>query len=196
MAANESKGPAILFFGTWFALGSGDNKVLSDHAFELSLYLMLAGWLAIKMLGHATARLGKRAWYLILQLAVWYVFFLWLVPAAPVTKIVFLWGLATPLGFAGAGARRLYERFAHLRDAMNSAPAPALALACTIGAVWSWLDGSGFWTGLFVTLICCLFASIPFYFGWHLAEPLPRGDRDARFGTGDSYRKAGMSDVR
>jgi hypothetical protein len=196
MAQNESKGPVILFFGTLLVLAYSENQMLSEHAGEITLGLMLIGWLAIKMLGHATARLGKKAWLLILQLAVWYALFLWLVPADPNNKILILWGVGTLLGFAGAGARLIHERFPRVRAVMEGTSPRALALACITGALGSGLHGSGFWLGLFATLIACLLAAIPFYYGWHLAEPLPRGQHDARFGTGESYRKAGMSDER
>jgi hypothetical protein len=42
--------------------------------------------------------------------------------------------------------------------------------------------------------VVCALSAIPLYYGWRAGEPCPCGERDARFGSEEDYRKAGVSD--
>jgi hypothetical protein len=56
----------------------------------------------------------------------------------------------------------------------------------------SWGQGAEFWITLAWEFGSCGAAAVPVYYGWRLAQPLPRGERDARFGSEDDYRAWGM----
>jgi hypothetical protein len=191
---NESKGPAILFLGTWWALSN--DTPFSDYAFVTALLLMGVGWLAIRVLGNATCRLGGRGWLLILQLAVWFGLFLWFIPADPGLKILTLWGGAIPLLLLGVAWRHLYERFPRLHKHLDLVPYVIACAAFGLLPLICWLRGPGFWAGVAGAFMLCTLASIPLHYGWRLGAPLPRGGRDARFGSEEAYRAAGMSDER
>jgi hypothetical protein len=59
-----------------------------------------------------------------------------------------------------------------------------------------WWDGAALAGAIATAALVSGLIALPLYYGWHLAEPLPSKNRDARFGSGDTYREAGMSDER
>ncbi len=189
---HESKGPAILFLGAWWVLS--DYSPLSDHAFFVSIFLMGILWLAIKFAGQAVFRLGRDGWFLIAQVVVWFGLFLWFAPADAVTKIVLVWGIGIPLIFVGAGARRLGHSYPTMLAILETGLRYGLPALCIVVALIASAQGHGFVPGLFGALVVCALSAIPLYYGWQFAEPRPRGERDARFGTEEDYRKAGVSD--
>ena len=87
---HESKGPAILFLGAWWALSQ--YAPLADYAFITAIGLMAILWLAVKFAGRAVFRVGRDGWFLIAQVAAWFGLFLWFVPAGAVTKSL-VWGI-------------------------------------------------------------------------------------------------------
>lgn len=190
----ESKGPTILFLVIWYV--AAHQPSLEDYAFVYALLLMLIGWLAIRMAGNAISRLGSRAWLLLLQVAVWFGLFLWFIPAGGDIKVLILWGVGLPLLFAGGLAHLAYARFPKYQNRLDALPRIACVAILATAPLVSWYSGHGFWTGFWVAALHIIFASIPLYYGWQLGERLSRGDRDARFGTDEDYRAAGMSDER
>jgi hypothetical protein len=193
-AASESKGPVILFLITWYAVAK--HTWFESYSFIVALLLMLIGWLGIKAAGNAIARLRWKAWLLLLQVAAWFVLFLFFAPPAPNIKVLILWGVGIPLLFTGGLARRVYERFPQFREEFDAAPIWVSLVFIIAGSVASWFQGYGFWMGFWGALAFTALASVPLYYGWRLAEPLARGKRDARLGSQEGYRAAGKSDER
>jgi hypothetical protein len=193
-AQSESKGPTILFLIIWYVVAHQPS--LEDYAFAYALLLMLIGWLAIRMGTRAIYRLGRRAGFLMLQVAVWFGLFLLFIPAAGDVKVLTVWGVGLPLLFAGGLAHLAYARFPKYQNRLDAVPRIACVAILATAPLVSWYIGHGFWTGFWVAALHIIFAAIPLYYGWQLGEPLPRGDRDARFGTDEDYRAAGMSDER
>jgi hypothetical protein len=191
---NESKGPIILFCIVWWVLAH--EPEYEDHSFLYALLLMLIGWLAIRMAGHAYSRLGKRAVLLMLQVAGWFFLFLSFVPGRVGLKLLAIWGYGIPLLFVGGAARLLYERFPKHREKLDAVPQALCGILLVFGPFMRWEASGGYWAALWQTIVEIIFASIPLYYGWQLGEPVPRGERDARFGSQDDYRAAGMSDER
>ena len=192
-ARNESLLPALIFLWTWWTLSN--FNLIGDYALFVAILLWLIGVLAQRMAGNALFRLKGKAWGWLLQLALWYAAFLWLSPLQTSDKILLLWGVATPLAMAGGACRWAYDRYPLLEPVFKSGPiVPPAALTFVLMAVFAWWAGNGLTTGLIVAALTSAFATIPLYYGWKLASPLPRGPRDARFGTEDSFRTAGMSD--
>jgi hypothetical protein len=189
---NESKGPVILFFGTWWMLLQ--QSPLGDYAFSIDLLLMVIGWLGLRYADRARYRLGKQAWWLFAQLAMWCGLFIWFAPGGTIGKVLILWGIGIPLIFAGSGARVVYERFAQFKHWFETAPRYVLPAICLISALTSWTKGPGFFAGLFGALIICALAAVALYYGWQFAESRRRRERDAHFGSEDEFRKAGMAD--
>jgi hypothetical protein len=192
--STESKGPTILFFGTWYALSY--YAPLENYAFLSTCFLMTIGWLALRLAGRASFRLGPKGWLLLFQVALWFGVFLWFAPVTEVTKIVLVWGVGVPLIFMGAGYRLLRTRFPRFEKELEHAPLIAAGTLLLGLPLLARISGSGFLFGLLAAFGLCTMGAIPAYYGWRLAEPLARGERDARFGTEDDYRKAGMFDER
>jgi hypothetical protein len=193
-AQSESKGPVILFCILWWVLAHEPDY--ESHAFLYALALMLIGWLAIRLAGNGYSRLGKRAVFLMLQVAGWFFLFLSFAPGRPNLKLLAIWGFGIPLVFAGAAARLTHDRFPKIQKRPDEVLGVLFGTALTFGTLGQWEAGYGFWASLWRTIVVIIFSLIPLYYGWRLGEPVPRGERDARFGSQDDYRAAGMSDER
>jgi hypothetical protein len=191
---NEPLLPSILFIATWWALET--YTPFEGYGLLLTMALWWLGYLAIRMASHAVYRLGAKAWYLMLQLAVWSGLFLYLGPVEPIRKILILWGIGLPLVFTGAIAHRLYDRFPKAHRAFDPTPRVLYCGAFLVLPGFFWWQHSDFLAGVIAATVVCTLASIPLYYGWRLAERRSGGDRDARFGAEESYRDAGMSDER
>jgi hypothetical protein len=187
--SREGVGPAILFGITWYSVHK--FTPFKDSDFGVALLLWAIWWVAIRLVRQAIARLGERAWVLLFQLAVWYGLFLWLIPAEPVLKFLILWGIGTPLAFAGAGARLAGLRFPALHDTFNGLPAGTACMFLIPLPLFAWNTGFGFWRGLFVEIATATLAAIPLYYGWALAEPMHGGAHDARFANDNDYFNGG-----
>lgn len=193
MQKSETIWPALIFLTTWYALTN--YPALEIWAYPGALLLWLVGVLAHRMASRAVFRLGERAWWLLAQLVFWYALFLFLAPLEGFGNALVLWGIATPLMLVSAVIRRLRQRFPHAIDsAMQRRWLVFLPGVCLLAAaLWRPL---GLWHGSATAAIIAVLAIIPLYYGWELAGDPPRGDRDARFGSEDSFRAAGMSDER
>lgn len=191
---NDSIWPAVLFFGTWWAVSYYD--FFEHYAFFWTLGLWFTGWLAIRMLGGAAHRLGFRGWLLILQLAVGYGLFLQFVPRETITKLLLLWGVATPLVLIGSVWRRTYERFPLIRRVMKGAVFALTGAACVAVPALAWTNSADFLAELAAAGAASGSGGILLYYGWRLAEPALSGTYDARFGTQESFQQAGISDER
>jgi hypothetical protein len=191
---NESPRSVILFCIVWWMLAH--EPEYEDHALLYALLLMLIGWLAIRMAGHAYSRLGRRAVLLTLQVVGWFFLFVIFVPGRVGHKLLALWGYGIPLMFVGAAARLAHDRFPRIQKRWQDVLQGLLGTTLIWGTLGQWDAGYGFWASLSRTILIISFATIPAYYGWRLGEGLPRGERDARFGSQDDYRAAGMSDER
>jgi len=191
---SETVLPGFLFAGTWWTLGY--YPFFEPYAFFWAAALSLVGYMAIRVLGGATHRLGFRGWLLILQLAIGYGLFLQFVPLDSITKILLLWGIATPLLLIGSAWRRVYDRFPSVDRLLNAIVCILGCVACAAVLILAWRSGGAFRPELVFNGIACVLGCTLLYYGWRLAEPLPSGKYDARFGTQDDFRHAGVSDER
>ena len=191
--SNESKGPTILFLATIWALS--ELPVIGAYDILIAIALMITGALTVRMVSRAIYRLGGKAWWLLLQLVICCAAFLYLAPPGAMWKLFILWSCGVPLLFAGAIARALYERVPRLHWHAKFAPPILVCMVLVAVPLITWNEGVGFGPGILVGLLICGLSGIPLYYGWRLAEPLPRA-HDAGFGSADSFRAAGMSDER
>ena len=191
---NENVLPGIIFIATIWALITYTPFQMA--AYFIAIALWLVGMAAVRFVGHSHFRLGPRAWLLTLQIGLWFALFLFFFPADLPPKILTVWGIGVPLVFVGAGARWVHGRFPQLHEALSPALVPVAGGAVAVGTLACWIMGLGLVSGFCATLATGAMAAIPLYYGWQFARPLPRGERDARFGSGESFRDAGMSDER
>lgn len=192
--SRENPAPVFVFFGVLWLLSN--EPLVGDYGMPIAVLMMIIGALAIRFAGRALFRDGARAGFLLAQVALWFALFLWAFPATALHKIFVLWGIGIPLLLLGAGARLLHRKLPQYRDVItriSEYAAPALSL---FGALYTWFTGGSFWRGLVATLIVQALGAIPLYYGWRLASPAVVSDRDARFGSEEAYREAGMSDER
>jgi hypothetical protein len=193
-AQNESKGPTILFLVVWWVLAH--EARYEDHDFLYALLLMVIGWLAIRMAGNAVCRLGWRAWLLLLQVALWFGLYVWFMPEAWYLNALTLWGVGIPLLFTGAALRLVYEGFPQYERGLALILRGLCILFLIFGPFVWWDAFGGVRGGFWETSLQIIFAAISLTYGWKLAKPVPHGERDARFGSLEDYRVAGMSDDR
>ncbi len=191
---SESVLPGIIFIATIWAVVTYTQFQLSAYFIAIALWFIGMG--AVRFVSRSHFRLGYKAWLLTLQVAVWFTLFLSFFPDDLPPKILILWGIAVPLVFVGAGVRWLHERFGEWWAKLEAAAAPAGFACVAVVTAICWIAGIGFWAALFKTLATGAMATIPLYYGWQFGQPLPRGERDARFGSEDAFRDAGMSDER
>ncbi len=191
--SNETIWPAVIFIGTWWALST---TRLEHYAFVLAIVLWLVGRGAIKLAGQAVFRLGMRAWWLLLQLAGCFALFLGVTPGQAHLKILVVWGIAVPLVMSAGGARLLYDRFPQAHAVWRSGAPYVLGIALLLAPFLSWATGFGVLDSRVANLLVTTLAGASLVYGWHLAGQPMSGAHDARFGSADDYRQAGMSDER
>lgn len=189
----QSKGPSILLLLTIWALSQ--LPVISAYDILIGFALLGTGALTVGMVSRSIHRLGGKAWWLLLQLAICCAVFLYLAPLGFWWKLFVLWSCGVPLLLAGAIGRAIYERLPRRRPHAKLVPPVLVGVTLVVAPLVSWNEGGGFWNGALVGLLICGLSGIPLYYGWRLAEPLPR-PHDAGFGSADSFRAAGMSDER
>jgi hypothetical protein len=192
--SNETIWPALLFIGTWWSLSY--YEWFEQYAYLWTLALWLVGWLAIRMLSSTVHQLGFRGWVLLLEVAAWYALALWLVPLEPLTKILLLWGVATPLLFVGNVWRRTFERFPPVQGLMHGTLNLSAAVGLAAVPVCAWRVGPDFFAQLAQAVGMGAAACLFLYYGWRLAAPPPGAQFDARLGSMHSFRQRGMSDER
>jgi hypothetical protein len=194
MNRNESPGPTLLWLVTWYLLSKHMDGTV---AFVVALAYFAIGWLAIRLCSRTVFRQGAHGWFLILQIGGWFVLFFLFAPIAGDAAFLLLWGIGLPLLFLGGLARAAYDRFPRFRDEVVPVVAKPYTLALLlVPPVGAWWEGHGFWRPLAVTLVAAVLSAILIGYGWMLAEAPARGERDARFGSDEDYRAAGMSDER
>jgi hypothetical protein len=184
---NESKGPAILFFGLWWMIAA--NTPYGDSAFLLALALMLIAWLSIRFFSVARTRLGEHAWAVLAQAVALVIGIFLIYPGPPALVIFWLWTLGPFLVFAAAalriaiGGSYVVEGFIISR-AVYVAGGLALAFGCV--ALW---NGVYFISGM----VWGAGATLALVIGWQFgAPPTSRGRFDARMGDAESFGKEGM----
>lgn len=191
--SNESKGPSILFLATIWALS--ELPVIGPYDILIAIALMITGALAVRMVSQSIYRLGGKAWWLLIQLAICCAVFLYLAPPGLWWKLFILWSCGVPLLLAGAIGRAIYERVPRLHLHAKLVPPILVGVTLVVAPVVTWNAGGGFLNGVLAGLLICGLSGILLYYGWRFAAPLPRA-HDAGFGSAESYRAAGMSDER
>jgi len=191
---SEPIGAVLLFFGTWWALTY--YPLFEDFAFLWTLALWSAGWVAIRMFSSTVHRLGFWGWVLLLEVAAWYVLAGWLAPLDGITKILLLWGVATPLLMIGNVWRRAYDRFPPVQGLMHGALIVFAAVALVAVHVLAWRLGPDFMMQMALAAAVSAAAAMLLYYGWRLGAPPPGGHYDARLGTMESFRRRGISHER
>jgi hypothetical protein len=189
----DARGGTILFFGTWVLLWNYTS--LAEWALGAALALMAVGWLGLRIMGRAVSMQGAKGWWVV-AMAVGVALFLWLMPVFWVKKLFVLWAFVLPILIVGAACGWMRARFGWLRWTMRGAPLVVVPLSVFVGIRTSHQLGHPMvwdeWTFLWTVLA----ASVAFAAGLVLGEGERRETHDARFGTEDQFRHAGMSDER
>lgn len=198
MATNveETSGKLIWFLLITVAVAT---YVVADTGYALmvagGLWFILS--LATILASRAIHCLGVRAWWLLAQLVACFAVFIWLAPWPGMRSVLIVWGIGLPLAFLGAILRRVRES----RTGVDVGKFDIVMYYCVLVAAsviahCLWQVPFGFWTGVGLAWCITALAMIPLYYGWRLAAREPRGERDAKFGTLDRFRDAGISDER
>lgn len=191
---NESILPSLLFLWAWWKLG--DYPGLGADPFLWAVCLWFVGLIAVRMLSSAVHQRGFWGWVLILELATWYGVALWYGPLEPATRVLLLWGVATPLLFAGNVWRRAYERFPLLQGVMRFVVMLGVAGGLAAVPVFAWRSGPDLLPQLGWTVAEAAAVAVLLYYGWRLAAPSPSGQYDARIGSFETFKRRGVSGER
>jgi hypothetical protein len=189
--ANESIWPGLLFLWAWWRLS--DYPQIGGYAFFCAIALWFVGWIAIRMFSGAVHRLGFWGWVMLFEVTGWYSLALSAAPLDAVTLIFLLWGVATPLLFAGNVWRRAHDRFPALQGAMRVVHIVALAASVVSTPVFAWQAGPEFLSQLMEASGFAAAGYLCLWYGWRLAAPSPSGEYDARLGSVDSFQRRGVS---
>jgi hypothetical protein len=184
---NESKGPAILFFGLWWMIAA--NTPYEDSSLLLTLALLLIGWLSIRFFSVARARLGEHAWAVLAQAAALVVAIFLIYPGPAAMVIFWIWALGPFLVFAAAAFRiAIGGSYVAEGFVVSRAPHVAVGISLAFGCVAFW-NGAYFLSGM----VWGVGATLALVIGWQFgAPPTARQQHDARMGDADSFGKEGM----
>lgn len=187
---------AVLFFAAWYEV-MAEMHLDGDTAFIVTAFAMFVGWLALRMRGELAAMLGPLTTGLLLRAGLWLLLLWWLSPSwlggQPIVFQVIGFGM---LVFAGGRARREFEARrtlltkAELRKHSEWVLFVALGLPALAAMAWHAFGSA------FVLLGYALLPGIPLQFGWQAAITARKTHTDARMGTDDSFREAGVSEER
>lgn len=189
---DRSQGILVLVVITWLFVRA--NVPPGAAALEIALLLLGIAWLGTRLASTAVYRLGWSGKWFLLQLAIWFGVFLYLVQAPPGTKVLLLWGIAIPLVILGGLWRAACARFERLHRIHSASARILLPLVFGYLSLGFWMANWPLWRAPLAAVTVGSLALIPLYYGWQLGAPRPRGVHDARFGSEDSYHRAGMSD--
>jgi hypothetical protein len=191
--SNETIWPGLIFLGTWWAFAQ--YPVFEPYALPGALALWFVGLIAVRMFSSTVHHRGFWGWVLLLEIAGWYclAFF---APLEPLTTLLLLWGVATPLLFVGNIWRRTYDRFPPLRGFLRVTCNLAIAASLTALPVVAFWVGSSFWPQLAEASAFTAAGWLCLWYGWRLAALPPSGEYDARFGSVDDFRRRGFSHER
>ena len=192
--SSESALPGLAFIATIWALAEYTPFDIWSYPIAIAMFVMALA--AYRSLGRAHLRLGAAGWSLTGQVAAWFLLFVLFFPAPLPLKILIVWGIGVPLVYMGAAARYLWERFPACRGMSEKALMPAVCASAIVATFLGWMRDFGLAASFFGALAIGAMAMIPLYYGWEYAKPLQSDERDARFGTEDGFRRAGMSDER
>jgi hypothetical protein len=188
---NESILPSLLFVWAWWKLS--DYPHVGGYAFFAAIALWFVGWIAIRMFSSAVHRLGFWGWVLLIEVTAWYSAALWKAPVHTVDLIFLLWGVATPLLFAGHVWRRGHARFPRLQGVMHVMAVLALAASFVSTPVFAWQAGPDLGPQFLAAVGFAASGWLCLWYGWRLAAPPPSGEYDARLGTVDGFQRRGVS---
>lgn len=188
---NESILPGLLFLWAWWKLH--DYAWIGGWAFVAALALWFVGWIATRMFSGAVHRLGFWGWMLVLEVAAWYIAALWKAPVDIVHLIFLLWGVATPMLFAGHVWRQAHERFTALQGFLRGAVILAMVATVASTPVFAWRAGPDFWGELIEAAGFTGAWWLCLWYGWRLAAPPPGSQFDARLGTVEGFGRRGVS---
>ncbi len=181
----------------WFAMtmaAVSSYTPFGYYNFPVAVALWIVAVLGGRLAGQAIFRLGGKARWLLVQLAIWFGVFLYFAPLPLVLRILVAWGIGLPLVLAGAVARRVYERFPAAQRHFGDA-AYLLAVATLVYVpLKAWTAGVALTASLFLAGLILTLGYVALSFGWRLAERPNRGEWDAHLGSQETYHAAGVSD--
>ena len=183
-----------LFVCVWYEVGR-QLGLDGDTAFVITAVALVGGWLAMRMAGQLAGMLGPLTAALLVRLPVWLVL-IWcvappLLATQPMIFKVIVFGLIALLAARG---RHVFEQ--HRNDFTKEwLRAHSELVVLTVLLV---LAGAGvgmrFAGSLWPLVGYALLPGIPFGFGWRAANPKLRNRSDAKMGSADSFRAAGVSE--
>jgi hypothetical protein len=186
--------PGLLFFAAIYKLS--EYPLIGGAALLIGLALWFVGWLAIRMFSSTVHQLGFWGWVRLLEVAVWCVGALYLVPLTEVTTFFLLWGVATPLMFVGNVWRRAYERFPPIQFLMRGLLVLIAVLTAAAAPVAAWRYSGIVIAEPLLVLSGVLGTLLSLFYGWRLAAPAPTGQYDARVGSFEAFKRRGVSGER
>jgi hypothetical protein len=193
-ARQESVLPGLLFLGAWW--GFAEYTSFGGYSFFAALALWPVGWMSVSLAGRAIHRLGGMGWSLLLQLLTLGAVFVACVPASNIIPSLLAIGIiGLPLVLAGAAWRGIYDRLPKHAALLGRITDVSFYGSIGLGPAVYALQGPAKLDAIPFFLMIAM-ASVPLFYGWMLGQQPRGGERDARFGTEEAYRTAGMSDER
>lgn len=191
--SNEAVWPALIFFATWWAFTQ--YPALEPYGFPGALTLWFVGVIAVRMFSSTVHHQGFWGWILLLEITSWFTL-AFFAPLEPLTTVLLLWGVGTPLLFVGNVSRRAYDRFPPIQGLMGFMRYVAVGATVLAMPVTAWRLGASFWPALAQAGGFAAAGWLCLWYGWRLAAPPPSGQFDARLGTVESFRRRGLSHER
>jgi len=191
--SNETIWPALIFLWTWWAFTQ--YPALEAYGYPGAIVLWFVGMIAARTFSSTVHLQGFWGWVLLLEVAGWYAL-AFFAPLHPVSIILILWGVATPLLFVGNVWRRTHERFPPIHGLLTVTRYLMAAATVVAVPVAAWRFAPGFWLGLAQASCFAAAGWLCLWYGWRLAAPPPAGQYDARLGSAESFRQRGFSHER
>jgi hypothetical protein len=185
-----------LFVVSWYEVGA-ELGLHPDTAFLVTLALFVGFGFARGIAGQIIGMIGPFTFGILLQAVLWIVLLWWLAPGV-FHAMPFVFDLLIVLGLAlvGARCRFLFEEHRAKHGPIELSEHSGLVLIVVFGALAACAFAMHRWGSLWPLLAYAALPVLPFSFGWRMG-PLAAADRpDARFGSADDFRNAGLSEDR
>jgi hypothetical protein len=185
-----------LFLCLWYEVAA-ELRLDGDRAFLVSVMIVGAGWLVLRLSGPLIGMLGPNTHRLLVGTLLWLALFWWFGPGfLKALPIVFVLAGAFGIAYAGGRARHWLNEN---RDRLNKAflrEHSGAVLAVTFGALALAFIVENVSGSIWILIGYGLLLGLPLGFGWQLAETVGARRFDAKVGKEEAFRDAGLSEER
>ncbi len=184
-----------LFLCLWYEIAA-ELHLDGDRAFVVSLFVVAVGWVALRMSGPLLGMLGPNTHRLMLGTLLWLALFWWFAPGfLKAQPIVFMLVGAAGIAYGGGRCRHWCEANG-ARLKAEARKRSDLVVAGTFGALGAAFVFQTYAGSIWPLIGYALLLGLPFGFGWQLASAAAARRHDAKMGTEEAFRDAGLSEER